>query len=214
MVWLSFFALWIFFVSLRRWGFFCYYFILRWDFDDSFCWFYHNWIAYFFCNLTCFWIYFIGCSRCSCSWCTWNFLVWLSFFFIWILLISLRRWDRSYIYFWFCSNCYNFFCWLFCNRCWIIFCHSSCVWIHCVGCSCCFFSFYTHLCSFSVILIFCIIFYITSWEWNWCFFNFWFYSNTNNFLYHFCFLDSWLIFSSCSILFIESVSCPCYNFSF
>ena len=202
MVWLSFFVLWIFFVSLRRWDFFCYYFILCWDFDDSFCWFYHNWIAYFFCNLTCFWIYFIGCSRCRCTWFPWDFLVWLSFFMLWIFFVSLRRWDRGYIYFWLSSTFNNTCHWVSYFCCWFILCYDTCVRIHRIRCLFDCFSINTFY-SFSFLSIWNrVITFISSFKWNWSFFNFWFYSNTNNFLYHFCFLNSWLIFSSCSILFI------------
>ncbi len=184
------------------------------DCNNFLCWFFSYYCWSVLCHSSVCWIHCVGCSCCFFPFysrlCSFSII----FIFCIIFYITCCIWNWCFNYFWFGSDCNNFLCWFFSYYCWSVLGHSSCVWIHCVGCSCCFFPFYSRLGSFSVIFIFCIVFYITCCIWNWCFNYFWFCSDCNNFLCWFFSYYCWSVLCYSSCIWIHCVGCSCCFFPF
>ena len=207
---LSFFSRTIFFVSYWTWYFCNFHFIFRGNFHYCFCCIFYFWSSYFFCDFSCFRIYFVRCCYFSCSFLSRNSNIVLSFFSRTIFFVSYWTWYFCNFHFIFRGNFHYCFCCIFYFWSSYFSCDFSCFWIYFVCCR--YFS-----CSFlsknsNIVLSFFsrTIFFVSYRTWNFCNFYFIlcrnFYYCISRFL--FCFLYS---FTYCSIFFIK---CIFYNFFF
>ena len=200
----------IFFVSYRTWYFCNFHFIFRGYFYYCLRCFFNFWFFYFFCDFSCFRIYFVRCCYFSCSFLSRNSNIVLSFFSRIIFFVSYRTWyfcNFHFIfrgYFYYCLCCFFNF-WFF-----YFFCDFSCFWIYFVRCRYLSCSFLSKNSNIFLSFFSRTIFFVSYRTWNFCNFYFIlcrnFYYCISRFL--FCFLYS---FTYCSIFFIK---CIFYNFFF